>query len=241
MKDDFSGKKILVVGGSSGIGRAVVESVIDRGGSVWVWARRDMSDLRELGATVSEVDVTGDIEAQEPELPDSVDGLVYAPGSIELAPFRQLSPEKMAREFDLNVLGAVRVVQYALKSLTSQEGASVVFFSTVATAQGMNFHASVAAAKSAVEGLAISLAAEFAPKRVRFNVVAPSLTDTPLAERLLNNEKKRQGSADRHPLKRVGEPEDIAAAVRYLLSDGASWVTGQRIGVDGGLSTLSGV
>lgn len=218
-----------------------MESLISQGANLWVWARRDMADLEALGATVSEVDVTADIGEQDPAVPESLNGLVYAPGSIELAPFRQLSPEKMSKEIDLNVLGAVRVVQHVLPRLTAGDGASVVLFSTVATAQGMNFHASVAAAKSAVEGLAISLAAEFAPKKVRFNVVAPSLTDTPLAGRLLNNEKKRQSSADRHPLKRVGTAEDIAAAVRYLLSDGASWVTGQRIGVDGGLSTLSGI
>ena len=238
---DFSNKRIVVVGGSSGIGREIVERLHEAGAELWVWARREMSDLEGLGIHVSAVDVTRDIGGQSPELPEEVDGLVYAPGSIELAPFRQLSPEKMAVEYDLNVIGAVRVIQYALKALTRGGGGSVVFFSTVATSQGMNFHASIAAAKSGVEGLAISLAAEFASKGVRFNVVAPSLTDTPLAERLLSNEKRRQASAERHPLKRVGSPGDIAAAATYLLSDDASWVTGQRLGVDGGLSVVSGM
>ncbi len=218
-----------------------MERLLDEGAELWVWARRDMSDLRDRGVHVSQVDVTEEIEPQSPELPESLDGLVYAPGSIELAPFRQLEPATFQKEYELNVVGAVRVVQYALGSLTADGGAGVVMYSTVATSRGMTFHASIAAAKSGVEGLAISLAAELASKKVRFNIVAPSLTDTPLAERLLNNEKRREASADRHPLKRVGEAGDIAAATLYLLSEEASWVTGQRLGVDGGLSMVSGL
>ena len=241
MASSFTEKKILVVGGSSGIGRRVVEELAGEGAELWIWARREMDEFGGRGFHLSQVDVTRDIGDQAPELPEALDGLVYAPGSIELAPFPQLSPETFAKEYDLNVIGAVRTIQYSLARLTGGGGASVVLFSTVATAQGMNFHASIAAAKSGVEGLTISLAAELASKKVRFNVVAPSLTDTPLAERLLSNDKRRQVSADRHPLKRVGEPGDIASAVLYLLSDGASWVTGQRIGVDGGLSRISGI
>ncbi|MFW6329637.1 MAG: SDR family NAD(P)-dependent oxidoreductase, partial [Alkalispirochaetaceae bacterium] len=240
MTSDFTDKKILVVGGSSGIGRQVVEDLLSAGAEVWVWARRDMDDLAAKGAEVAQIDVTASFAEDAPELPESLDGLVYAPGSIELAPFQKLSPETFRSEYELNVVGAVRVLQYALGSLTAGEGSSVVLFSTVATARGMNFHASIAAAKSGVEGLALSLAAELAPKKVRFNVVAPSLTDTPLAEKLLSSDKRREASAERHPLKRVGETRDIAAAVLYLLSPGSSWVTGQRIGVDGGLSMLSG-
>lgn len=239
MKQDFSNKRILVVGGSSGIGREIVGRLKEAGAELWVWARRDMSDLREEGVHVSQVDVTREIEPEAAELPESLDGLVYAPGSIELAPFRQLKPESFQREYDLNVVGAVRVIQYALNALTADGGAGVVLFSTVATSRGMNFHSAVASVKAGVEGLAISLAAELASKKVRFNVVAPSLTDTPLAERLLSNEKRREASAERHPLKRVGQPEDIADAAIYLLS--ADWVTGQRIGVDGGLSMVSGL
>lgn len=239
MTQDFSNKQILVVGGSSGIGREIVQQLREAGGEVWVWARRDMSDLESQGVHLSQVDVTREIEAQGAELPESLQGLVYAPGSIELAPFQQLKPEVFQSEYDLNVVGAVRVIQYALNALTAEGGAGVVLFSTVATARGMNFHSAVASVKAGVEGLAISLAAEFASKKVRFNVVAPSLTDTPLAERLLSNEKRREASAERHPLKRIGQPADIAQATLYLLS--AEWVTGQRIGVDGGLSVVSGL
>jgi NAD(P)-dependent dehydrogenase (short-subunit alcohol dehydrogenase family) len=239
MTQDFNGKRILVVGGSSGIGREVVDRLREAGAELWVWARREMSDLRQDGVHVSQVDVTREIEPDSAELPESLDGLVYAPGSIELAPFRQLKPEKFQQEYDLNVVGAVRVIQFALNALTAEEGSSVVLFSTVATSRGMNFHSAIASVKAGVEGLAVSLAAEFASKKVRFNVVAPSLTDTPLSERLLNNEKRREASAERHPLKRVGQPGDIADAVEYLLL--SSWVTGQRIGVDGGLSMVSGL
>lgn len=219
----------------------MVHRLLEEGAEIWVWSRRDVPELRDRGVHLSQVDVTQELQSQGPELPQSLDGLVYAPGSIELAPFRQLKPETFQKEFDLNVVGAVRVIQHVLDALTAEGGAGVVMYSTVATSRGMTFHASIAAAKSAVEGLAISLAAELAGKKVRFNVVAPSLTDTPLAERLLNNEKRRQASADRHPLKRVGEPGDIAAATLYLLSEDAGWVTGQRIGVDGGLSMVSGL
>lgn len=239
MTQDFAGKRILVVGGSSGIGREVVSRLDEAGAELWVWARREMSDLRDKGIHVSQVDVTREIESGAAELPESVDGLVYAPGSIELAPFRQLKPELFQEAYNLNVVGAVRVIHYALNALTAGDGASVVLFSTVATSRGMNFHSAIASVKAGVEGLAISLAAEFASKKVRVNVVAPSLTDTPLAERLLSNDKRREASAERHPLKRVGEPADIAEAVTYLLS--SSWVTGQRIGVDGGLSMVSGL
>lgn len=218
-----------------------MDRLLAEGAELWVWARREMPELQERGVHTSHVDVTKELKSQEPELPESLDGLVYAPGSIELAPFRQLTPEIFHKEFELNVVGAVRVIQYALGALTAEAGAGVVMYSTVATARGMTFHASIAAAKAGVEGLAISLAAELASKKVRFNVVAPSLTDTPLSERLLSNEKRRQASAERHPLRRVGEPGDIAAATLYLLSEDAGWVTGQRIGVDGGLSMVSGL
>ena len=162
---------------------------------------------------------------------------MYAPGSINLKPFRGLKRSDFEHEFAINALGAVDVLQWAQKTLTATPGASVVLFSTVAVTQGMPFHASVAAAKGAVEGLTRSLAAEWAPK-VRVNAIAPSLTNTPLAERLLNNEAKQEAAAKRHPLQRVGTPEDIANAALFLLSEQSSWITGQILGVDGGMSAL---
>ncbi len=124
-----------------------------------------------------------------------------------------------------------------LPLLKAAGNSAIVLFSTVAVKQGMPFHTSVAMAKGALEGLTRSLAAELAPK-IRVNAVAPSITDTPLASRILNNEEKKQSSGDRHPLKRVGEASDIAQAASYLLTDESSWISGQILHVDGGMSSL---
>ena len=139
-------------------------------------------------------------------------------------------------DMQLNFFSLVKIVKDIMPRMG--EGSGMVFFSTVAVGTGMPFHTSVAAAKGAIEGFAKSLAAEYAPK-VRCNVVAPSLVDTPLASRLLSNDRKQEMMAARHPLKRVGKAEDIAAAAAFLLSEESSWMTGQIIGVDGGLSTLN--
>lgn len=230
----------LVVGGTSGIGLQVVRDLVDSGSEVTVWARRAEPEFDREGVHYVQVDVTEDLPG-DLEVPKSLDGLVYCPGSINLAAFRQLKPETFASDFDVNVVGAVRVLHATLGALSAENGAGVVFLATTASRIGMNFHASVSAAKTALIGLAKSLAAEYAAKGVRFNVVAPSLTDTPMAERLLNNDKKRERAAERHPLKRVGTPSDIAGAVEYFLDPNAAWVTGQVLAVDGGISEISGL
>jgi NAD(P)-dependent dehydrogenase (short-subunit alcohol dehydrogenase family) len=135
-------------------------------------------------------------------------------------------------------MGAVRTLQQVQPLLMASEQSSVVFFSTVAVQTGMPFHASVAAAKGALEGLGRSLAAEWAPK-VRVNVIAPSITDTPLANRFLNNDAKKEKAALRHPLKRVGTTTDVAQLAAFLLSEKSSWMTGQVLGLDGGMSALN--
>ena len=135
-------------------------------------------------------------------------------------------------------MGAVRCLQSIQPLLVASEQASVVLFSTVAVQTGMPFHASVAASKGALEGLARSLAAEWAPK-VRVNVIAPSITDTPLANRFLNNEAKKEKASLRHPLKRIGTTEDVAQLAAFLLTDKSSWMTGQILGLDGGMSSLN--
>lgn len=171
-------------------------------------------------------------------LPEILHGLVYCPGSIVLKPFQRLSIDDFLADFNLNLLGAVKVVQGCLTRLKkSPTGSSIVLFSTVAVKTGMAFHASVASAKGAVEGLTRALAAEFAP-RIRVNAIAPSLTETPLAEKLLSNEDKRRAAAERHPLKRIGSPRDIAQLAVHLLSDNGSWITGQIMHVDGGMGSL---
>ncbi len=236
----LNGKRFLIVGGSSGIGLELVRRLSEFGAESLVWSRSFPEELQRLGVDHSEVDVSRDFSNQGFEIPERLDGLAYCPGSINLRPFARLTDEDFRNEYELNVLGAVRTVRACLPALTHGDGASVVMFSTVAAQVGMTFHASIGAAKGAVEGLGKSLAAELAPKNVRVNMVAPSVTDTPLASKVLGNDKKRQSSAERHPLKRVGEPADMAAAAEYLLSADSGWMTGQVLRVDGGMSSVRG-
>jgi NAD(P)-dependent dehydrogenase (short-subunit alcohol dehydrogenase family) len=225
-------KKYLIVGASSGVGAALLSILKSDHHKVITASRRYVAE----SDTHITIDVTKD-ELDVSQLPDSLDGLVYCPGSINLKPFNRISDQEFLDEFNLNVTGAIKVVRKVLPLLKNSQQASIVFFSTIAVQQGMPFHSSVAVAKGAVEGLTRSLAAEFAPK-IRVNCIAPSLTNTPLAARLLSSEEKKKASDERHPLKRTGEPEDIAQLASFLLSPQASWITGQVIHADGGLSAL---
>ncbi|MBR9919349.1 MAG: SDR family oxidoreductase [Bacteroidetes bacterium] len=230
MKDQH----IVIVGGTSGIGREITSNLLQAGAHVTAISRKN-EGLPD-GAKHLVWDATSDF-TQESELPEAIDGLVYCPGSINLKQFRSLEVADFQNDFELNVLGAVRILKPCLKRFKKAGNASVVLFSTVAAAQGMPFHASIATAKAGLEGLVKSLAAEWAP-RVRVNAVALSLTDTPLAKGLLSSESKRESADARHPLRRVGTPRDAAQAARFLLSDESSWISGQVLGVDGGMSTL---
>lgn len=171
------------------------------------------------------------------KLPEKLDGYVYCPGTIHLKPFARADLTDFEKDFKIQVLGVVRSLQASLPSLKKSGKASIVLFSTVAVQTGFPFHSIVSASKGAIEGLARALAAELAPG-IRVNVIAPSLTDTPLAAKLLNSEEKRIASAERHPLRRTGLAEDQANAAVFLLSDESSWITGQVMHVDGGLSSL---
>ena len=170
--------------------------------------------------------------------PEVVDGLVYVPGSINLKPFNRLSTDDFKNDFEINVLGAVKIIQKLLPNLKKSESASVVLYSSVAAKLGMPFHASISASKSAVEGLTKSLAGELSAQKIRVNCIAPSLTDTNLASQLLSTPEKREASGKRHPLQRVGTPEDMAKMTEFLLSVNASWITGQIIGIDGGMGSI---
>ncbi|MFN7014132.1 MAG: SDR family NAD(P)-dependent oxidoreductase [Bacteroidia bacterium] len=222
--------KYLVVGGSNGIGSAVVSNLLQRDCKVVVFSRTK-PEIESIHWHQIDVVTSNTF----PEL-YHLDGLVYCLGSINLKPINRLSTDDFLNDLTINFLSAVKVFQQYLPLLKKSPNASVVFFSTVAVSQGMPFHASISAAKAALEGFAKSAAAELAPV-VRINVVAPSLTDTPLASNLLNTDVKKENAANRHPLKRVGNVSDIADAAVYLLCD-AKWITGQTLHVDGGLSTL---
>ena len=226
-------KKILIIGGSSGIGRELVN--ILKNECSLVLASRNPEAVNDPDIATLSIDVTGE-SPDLSSLPDTLDGFVYCPGSINLKPFRMLSAETFEKDMEINFFGLVRVLKEIMPLFNP--GASLVFFSTVAVGSGMPFHTSVAAAKGAIEGFARALAAEYAPQ-LRVNVIAPSLVDTPLAKRLLNNEKKQQMMAERHPLKRVGTAQDIARMAAFLLREDSSWMTGQVLGVDGGISTLN--
>lgn len=226
-------KQMALVGGAHGIGRELLLRWLSEGHRVWV-ATREPEALRSLGCECQYFDATQPVDLVWPE---RLDAMVYCPGTITLKPFSRCTTEDFLRDFQINVLGAVATLQSALPALKQSPSAGVVLFSTIAVAQGMAFHASVAAAKGAVEGLARSLAAEWAP-RIRVNVVAPSLTRTHLAEPLLNTEAKAQAAAQRHPLQQVGNPADVAQLVDFLLSDAARFITGQVLRPDGGLSSL---
>jgi 3-oxoacyl-[acyl-carrier protein] reductase len=223
----------VVVGGSSGIGKDIIKKLINEGHFVFNISRNP-SDV--IGVENLIVDILKD-EIDVALLPTTIDGLVYCPGSITLKGFKSIKEEQFLADFHINVLGAIKSIKSCLPKMNSSANPSIVLFSTVAVQLGMPFHTSVSVSKGAIEGLTKSLAAELAPK-IRVNAIAPSLTDTPLAQTLLSTEDKRQRSADMHPLKRVGTTNDIANAALFLLSDKSSWLTGQIIGVDGGLSTL---
>ena len=227
----------LIVCHSSGIGLALTRMALEAGHEVVGVSRRasgiDMPGLSEHQADVLEVDLAS------LELPTALDGVAYCPGSLNLKSFKALKEADFVNDFRVSALGAVRVLQATANALKAGRQPGVVLFSTVAVQQGMPFHASIAMAKGAVEGLTRSLAAEWAPT-IRVNAVAPSLTDTPLTARLLSSEERVEASRARHPLRQVGQPGDVAAAALFLLGEQAKWITGQVWGVDGGMSSVRG-
>ena len=231
----FQGKNILIVGASSGIGHALAELLQAEGATLFTASRREPEGIKSQHHVW---DVTQPADGVFDGLPDVLHGIVYAPGTINLKPFQRLSVADFQQDFQINVLGAVATIQANLARLRKANGASIVLFSTVAVQTGMGFHASVAIAKGAIEGLTVSLAAELAPVKIRCNAIAPSLTDTPLAANLLSSDEKKEAGAKRHPLGRVGTAQDVAVFAKLLLSDEGSWVTGQIIGVDGGMGNL---
>ncbi len=227
-------KNILLIGGSYGIGFAIAKE-LQAENKVFI-ASRTNENLSDLDVNYIKFDATTD-SLDISSLPEVIDGLVYCPGSINLRPFRGLKPDTFEQDLQINFISLVKVIQAVLPNLTASNQSSIVLFSTVAVKMGMPFHTSVSASKGAIEGFAKALAAEYAPK-IRVNVIAPSLTDTPLANKFLNSDEKKEKTALRNPMKKVGTSDDIAQMASFLLSDKSNWITGQIFHVDGGMSTL---
>jgi len=228
-------KNILVIGGSSGIGLALV-TLLSPDNNVYV-ASRSSERIDGLKVNYIPFDATKDT-IDTSLLPETLDGFVYCPGSINLRPFKGLKIEAFTDDFEINVMGAVKSLKSVLGLLlASTKASSVVFYSTVAVQTGMPFHSSISASKGAIEGLTRSLAAEFAPK-IRVNAIAPSIVDTPLASKFLNNDVKMEKANERHPLGRIGTAKELADVTAFLLDDQSSWMTGRILQIDGGIGNL---
>ncbi len=228
--------KYLVVGASSGIGNALATQLSQIGHQVYATYFKNETVAANANLSFHPLNVL-DENISLNFLPDTINGIVYCPGSINLKPFSRIKPEEFENDYRLQVVGAVKVIQAALPKLKDSDNASIVLFSTVAVQSGLNFHSLVAASKGAIEGLTRALAAEFAPK-IRVNCIAPSLIDTPLAASLLNTDQKKEANALRHPLKRIGTATDIANMAQFLLSDKSGWITGQILHIDGGMGSI---
>lgn len=229
-------KNIVIIGCGQGIG-FVAAKILSENYNVIGISKTENSEVKSLNIEFHTMDIlSGNLDGIN--FPDVIDGLVYAPGSINLKPFNRLSVDDFNNDFEINVLGAVNTIQKLLPNLKKSENASIVLFSSVAAKLGMPFHASISASKSAVEGLTKSLAAELSAQKIRVNAIAPSLTDTNLASQLLSTPEKREASGKRHPLQRVGNADEIAKMVEFLLSENSTWITGQIIGIDGGLGNV---
>ena len=227
-------KNYLVIGGSSGIGKEISE-LLSNENIVFSTSRNEINESNENIRHIK-YDVLED-ELDPELLPDQIDGFVYCPGTINLRPFRSLKLETFRSDLELNLIGAIKTLQIILPRLQQSPSSSIIFYSTVAVKTGMPFHSSVSSSKSALEGLTKSLAAEFAPK-IRVNCIAPSIVNTPLANKFLNTEDKIEKAAARHPLNMIGTAKEIAQLTQYLLDEKSKWITGQIINIDGGISSV---
>jgi NAD(P)-dependent dehydrogenase (short-subunit alcohol dehydrogenase family) len=227
-------KNILVIGGSTGIGLQLVKNISANNRVYATYNQHLVNDFDH--ATFHPLNVL-DSQFDLGFLPETIDGIAYCIGAINLKPFARISEDDFINDYKKQVGGAIRIIQALLPKLKMSEQASIVLFSTIAVQTGFPFHTLVASSKGAIEGLTKALAAEFAPK-IRVNCIAPSITDTPLAAALLNTDEKKMANAQRHPLKQVGEANDIAGMAEFLLTEKSKWITGQIFHVDGGMSTL---
>lgn len=228
-------KNYLVIGCSSGIGQAIFTSLAQEHQVTGTYFTNQPQNIPSNSSAhyLNVLDEPQDFSF----IPEKLDGLVYCPGSIQLKPFYRFKQEDFIKDYQLQVLGAVKVIQECLPALKKREQSSIVLFSTVAVQNGFSFHSLVSSSKGAIEGLTRALSAELAPK-IRVNCLAPSITDTPLAQHILSTPEKREAHAQRHPLKSIATPEDIANAALFLLGEESKWMTGQILHLDGGIGTI---
>jgi NAD(P)-dependent dehydrogenase (short-subunit alcohol dehydrogenase family) len=225
-------KNILIIGGSNGIGKALANMLAEDHTVIASFFKSETKHPH-IHYFYHNAQESLNLDA----LPETIDGLAYCVGNISLKPFHRFTEEDYLQDYKTQVIGAVKVIQDILPRLKLSASSSIVLFSTVAVQTGFNFHSLISASKGAIEGLTKALAAELAPK-IRVNCIAPSITQTPLVSSLLNTEEKITANGQRHPLGRIGQAEDVASLAAFLLSDSSSWITGQIIHVDGGISTL---
>jgi len=228
-------KNYVIIGGSSGIGLELVKR-LENGDTKIISTYHTHPIQDRQNVKYIRLDVISDLLNMN-YLPEEIHGLAYCPGSINLKPFHRFTEQNFIDDFKLQVTGAAKIIQQILPRLKASGNASIVLFSTVAVQQGFRFHSQVSISKGAIEGLTRALSAEFAPT-IRVNAIAPSLTNTPLAEKLLNTPEKIKYQSDQNPLKRIGEPKDIAELAEFLISPKSLWITGQILHIDGGFSSL---
>ncbi|SDS15040.1 NAD(P)-dependent dehydrogenase, short-chain alcohol dehydrogenase family [Formosa sp. Hel1_31_208] len=221
-------KTYIIIGGSKGIGNAILSTLLEH---------HNVINLSRTPPKQAHANLTHyDCDILVDELPDidAADGLVYCPGSINLKPIGRFSLEDFRLDYEINVIGAVKAIQKYLSVIKNGNDPSIVLFSTVAAKLGMPFHASIAAAKSGVEGLVKSLGAELATT-LRINAIAPTVTNTDLASKLLRNDKMIENITERHPMKKFLQPEDVAGMAEFLLSEKSSSISGQVFEMDCGI------
>ena len=220
--------KIVIVGGSRGIGKEIINELVND--NMIINLSRNKPELTHTNLSHYNIDIlTSDL----PDLED-VSSVIYCPGSINLKPIGRISLDEFREDFEINVVGAVKIIQKYLPSLKKSTNASILLFSTVATKLGMPYHSTVAASKSAIDGLVKTLGAELAPK-IRVNAIAPTITKTDLASKLLRNEKVIENMVERHPLKKILMPEEVAKMAKFLISTDASSISGQIFNLDAGI------
>ena len=220
--------KIVIVGGSRGIGKEIINELVND--NMIINLSRNKPELTHTNLSHYNIDI---LSSDLPDLED-VSSVIYCPGSINLKPIGRISLDDFREDFEINVVGAIKVIQKYLPSLKKSNDASILLFSTVATKLGMPYHSSVAASKSAIDGLVKTLGAELAPK-IRVNAIAPTITKTDLASKLLRNEKVIENMIERHPLKKILMPEEVAKMAKFLISTDASSISGQIFNLDAGI------